>query len=110
MGIYGVMSYSVEQRAHEMGIRSALGANRRHNLNLVLMQALRMTLAGLAAGVAGAFGLTRLLNSQLFGVKAADPLTLIAVPLILLVVALAAACVPARRASRLDPLTALRHE
>jgi ABC-type antimicrobial peptide transport system permease subunit len=108
MGIYGVMSYSVEQRAHEMGIRTALGASRRDNLNLVLMQALRMTLAGLAAGLAAAFGLTRLLSSQLFGVKPADPLTFVAVPLILLVVALAAACVPAMRASRADPLAALR--
>jgi putative ABC transport system permease protein len=110
VGIYGVMSYSVEQRTHEIGIRAALGANRRDTLNLVLLQALRMTVAGLAAGVAAAFGLTRLLSAQLFGVKPWDPLTFTAVPLILLVVALAAACIPALRASRVDPLVALRHE
>ena len=110
MGIYGVMSYSVEQRTHEIGIRTALGASRRDTLNLVLFQALRMTVAGLAVGVAAAFGLTRLLNAQLFGVKPSDPLTFIAVPAILLVVALVAACIPALRASRVDPLVALRHE
>jgi ABC-type antimicrobial peptide transport system permease subunit len=110
MGIYGVMSYSVEQRTHEIGIRTALGANRRDTLSLVLFQALRMTVAGLAVGVAAAFGLTRLLNAQLFGVKPSDPLTFIAVPVILLAVALAAACIPALRASRVDPLVALRHE
>jgi hypothetical protein len=110
VGIYGVMSYSVEQRTREIGIRAALGASRRDTLNLVLLQALRMTLAGIAAGVAASFGLTRLLSAQLFGVKPADPLTFTAVPLILLVVALAAACIPALRASRVDPLVALRHE
>jgi putative ABC transport system permease protein len=110
MGIYGVMSYTVEQRTHEIGIRTALGATRRDTLNLVLCQALRITVAGLAIGVAAAFGLTRLLNAQLFGVKPSDPLTFIAAPLILLLVALPAACVPALRASRVDPLVALRHE
>lgn len=110
VGIYGVMSYSVEQRTHEIGIRAALGANRGDTLNLVLRQALRITVAGLAAGVAASFGLTRLLSAQLFGVKPSDPLTFIAVPLILLVVALAAAFIPALRASRVDPLVALRHE
>ena len=110
MGIYGVMSCSVEQRTHEIGIRAALGANRRDTLNLVLVQAMRMTVAGLAAGIAASFGLTRLLRAQLFGVKPSDLLTLTAVPLILLVVALAAACIPALRASRVDPLVALRHE
>ena len=110
VGIYGVMSYSVEQRTHELGIRAALGANRRDTLHLVLLQALRMTVAGVAAGVAAALGLTRLLSAQLFGVQPSDPLTFTAVPLILLVVALAAACIPALRASRVDPLVALRHE
>jgi ABC-type antimicrobial peptide transport system permease subunit len=104
------MSCSVEQRTHEIGIRAALGANRRDTLNLVLVQAMRMTVAGLAAGIAASFGLTRLLRAQLFGVKPSDLLTLTAVPLILLVVALAAACIPALRASRVDPLVALRHE
>lgn len=110
VGIYGVMSYSVEQHTHEIGIRTALGANRRDTLSLVLFQALRMTLAGLAVGILAAFWLTRLLNSQLFGVKASDPVTFAAVPLILLVAAVAAAYIPALRASRVDPLIALRHE
>jgi predicted permease len=110
MGIYGVMSYSVEQRTHEISIRAALGATRRDTLSLVLFQALRITVAGLAFGVAAAFGLTRLLNAQLFGVKPSDPLTFTAAPLILLLVALAAACIPALRASRVDPMVALRHE
>jgi predicted permease len=110
VGIYGVMSYSVEQRTHEIGIRAALGANRRDTLRLVQLQALRMTLAGVGVGVAASFGLTRLLRAQLFGVKPSDPLTFIAVPVILLAVALAAAYVPALRATRIDPLTALRHE
>jgi ABC-type antimicrobial peptide transport system permease subunit len=104
------MSYSVEQRTHEIGIRAALGATRRDTLSLVLFQALRITVAGLAFGVAAAFGLTRLLNAQLFGVKPSDPLTFTAAPLILLLVALAAACIPALRASRVDPMVALRHE
>jgi putative ABC transport system permease protein len=110
VGIYGVMSYSVEQRTHEIGIRSALGANRRDTLSLVLVHALRMTIAGIAAGIAASFGLTRLLSAQLFGVRPSDPLTFTAVPLILLAVALAASWIPALRASRLDPLAALRHE
>ena len=95
---------------HEIGIRAALGANRRDTLSLVLVQALRMALVGVAAGVAASFGLTRLLTAQLFGVKPSDPLTFAAVPLILLAVALAAAYIPALRASRVDPLVALRHE
>jgi predicted permease len=110
VGIYGVMSYSVEQRTHEIGIRAAMGASRRDTLNLVLLHALRMAMAGIAAGIAASFGLTRLLSAQLFGVKPSDPLTFATVPLILLAVALAAAWMPALRASRLDPLTALRHE
>ena len=104
------MSYSVEQRTHEIGIRTALGATRRATLNLVLFQAVRITVAGLAVGIAAAFGLTRLLSAQLFGVTPSDPLTFSTAPLILLLVALAAACIPALRASRVDPLVALRHE
>lgn len=110
IGIYGVMSYSVEQRTHEIGIRAALGANRRDTLTFVLLQALRMAAGGIAAGIAASFGLTRLLSAQLFGVKPSDPLTFAAAPIILLAVALAAACIPALRASRVDPLIALRHE
>jgi putative ABC transport system permease protein len=110
VGIYGVMTYSVEQRTHEIGIRAALGANRRDTLSLVLLQALRMTIAGVGIGIAAAFGLMRVLSAQLFNVKPSDPLTFVSVPLILLAVALVAACLPALRATRIDPLTALRHE
>ena len=110
VGIYGVTSYSVEQRTHEFGIRTALGANRGSILTLVLVQVLRLTLAGIAAGVAASFALTRFLSAEVFEVNPRDPLTFAAVPLILLGVALAAACLPARRVSRLDPLVALRHD
>ena len=110
VGIYGVMSYSVQQRTQEIGIRTALGANPRDTVRLVLKQALGMVLAGIAAGVAASFGLTRLLAAELFGVKPADPLTFAGAPLILILIAVAAALLPARRASRIDPLVALRHE
>lgn len=110
VGIFGVMAYSVERRTHELGVRAALGANRRNILNFVLLQALRIALIGVGAGIAAAFGLTRLLSTQLFGVKASDPVTFAAAPIILLVVAVAAAALPALRATRVDPLTALRHD
>jgi putative ABC transport system permease protein len=110
VGIYGVMSYNVEQRTHEIGIRSALGASRRDTVILLVVQALRMTLTGVAAGMAASFGLTRLLRTQLFGVEPSDPLTFAVVPLILLAVAMAAVYVPTLRAARIDPLIALRHE
>lgn len=110
VGIYGVMAYTVEQRTQEIGIRAALGANPTDTLWLVLRQALRMSLAGVAAGIVAAFALTRLPAAQLFGVKPSDPLTFVAVAVILLAVAAAAAYVPAKRASHVDPLAALRHE
>ena len=110
VGIYGVMSYSVEQRTLEIGIRAAMGANRRDLLTLVLGQASRMTLTGVAAGIIASLGLTRFMKSQLFGVTSSDPLTFLIVPLILLAIALAAACIPALRAIHVDPLVALRHE
>jgi putative ABC transport system permease protein len=110
VGIYGVMSYSVEQRTHEIGIRAALGANRREALSLILRQALLVATAGIAVGVIAAIGLTDLLRAQLFSVKPTDPLTFIAVPLILLLLAVASAAIPAIRATRVDPITALRHE
>lgn len=110
VGIYGVTSYSVEQRTQEIGIRAALGAQPREILRLVLSEAFRMTLTGIVAGLAAAFALTRLLSAQLFGVRPTDPATFIAVPAILLVVSLAAAWIPARRAMRVDPMAALRHE
>jgi putative ABC transport system permease protein len=110
VGIYGVMSYSVEQRNREIGIRAVLGANRGEIIRLVLIQALRMTLIGVAIGIAASLGLTRLLSAQLFGVKPSDPVTYIAVPSILLATAIAAAVVPAWRAIRVDPMVALRNE
>jgi predicted permease len=110
VGIYGVTSYAVEQRTHEIGIRTALGANRSDTLQLILVQALRIAIVGVAAGVAGAGLLTRLLAAQLFAVRPLDPLTFIIVPVILVATALAAAYVPALRAARVDPMMALRHE
>jgi predicted permease len=110
VGIYGVMSYTVAQRSREIGIRAALGANRGEIIRLVLLQALRMTLLGVAIGLAASLGLTRLLSAQLFGVKPSDPLTYIAVPSILMAAAIAAALVPACRAMRVDPMVALRNE
>ena len=109
-GIYGVMAYSVEQRTREIGVRAALGAGRGDILRLVLRESLRVAIAGVAVGIAGAFGLTRLLSAELFEVTATDPLTFLTVPGILLAVALAAAYVPARRAMRVDPMVALRYE
>ena len=110
VGIYGVMSYTVAQRSREIGIRAALGANRGEIIRLVVFQALRMTLVGVAIGVAASLGLTRLLSAQLFGVKPSDPLTYITVPAILMAAAIAAALVPACRAMRVDPMVALRNE
>jgi predicted permease len=109
VGIYGVMSYSVEQRRHEIGVRAALGANPGDTLRLVLRHALRISLAGVAVGIAASSGLTQLLKAQLFGVKPLDPVTFVTVPLVLMMVALVAAAVPALRASRVDPMVALRH-
>ncbi len=109
-GIYGVVSYSVTQRTHEIGVRVALGAGAREVLALVLAQALRLAALGLALGLAAAFALTRLLAALLFGVSPKDPLTFVLISLLLGVVALAAAWLPARRAAGLDPLRALRCE
>jgi predicted permease len=110
IGIYGLISYFAFQRTHEFGIRLALGARPRDILNLVVGQGLRFALIGVVIGIAGAFGLTRFLSSQLYGVKPADPLTFIAVALMLLGVALLACYIPARRASRVGPMVALRYE
>jgi putative ABC transport system permease protein len=110
VGIYGVMSYSVEQRTHEIAIRTALGAERRDTLSLVLIEASRMAVVGIVAGLTASAALTRLLTAQLFSVRPLDPLTFVIVPVILLAIAVAAAYVPAWRATRVDPMTALRHE
>jgi putative ABC transport system permease protein len=110
LGIYGLISYSVEQSTHDMGVRMALGAGRGEILRLVVMQAMRLTLGGLVLGLGGALALTRLLSSLLFQVTPTDPLTLAAVSALLAAVALLAGLIPALRASRLDPMAALRVE
>jgi putative ABC transport system permease protein len=110
IGIYGLMAYSVEQRTQELGIRMALGAQARNVRNLVILQGMRLAIIGVCLGVAAAFGLTRQLATLLFGVKAIDPLVFVAVPLILTAVALFAVWIPARRATLVDPVDALRYE
>ncbi len=108
VGIYGVMSYSVARRTQEIGIRVSLGATRRDVLTMVVRQAMALVLMGAAVGLAGALMLARLMSGMLYGVRPADPLTFAAVALLLALVALAAAAIPALRATRIDPLVALR--
>ena len=110
IGIYGVLAYAVTQRTRELGIRIALGADATSLVRMVSMHGLGLALAGLAFGVAGALGTTRFLDSMLFGVTSRDPLTLCAVVVLFSVTALVASYVPARRATRVDPLTSLRAE
>jgi len=109
-GVFGVISYSVSCRTHEFGIRIALGATRREILRLVMREGLCLTLAGAVAGIAAALALTRLISSLLYGVRATDPATFVALPLLLTGTALLAAYLPARRATRVDPIVSLRHE
>jgi predicted permease len=110
VGIYGVMSYSVQQRAHEMGIRMALGASRANVLQLVLGQCLSLTLVGVALGLAGSLIMAGLISSLLYHVKSRDPVTFALVALVLTVVALMASYLPARRATKVDPVVSLRYE
>ena len=110
IGIYGVLSYSVSQRTREIGIRMALGATRGSVLRFVLGQGAAITAAGLAAGVGGSLGCMHLIRDLLFGVTPTDLTTYIAVPLVLFAVALGATVIPARRATKVDPVVALRYE
>ena len=110
VGIYGVISYLVGQRTHEIGVRVALGAQHSDVLRLVIGQGVGMALIGVGIGLGAALGLTRLMANQLFGISAHDPLTFAAVAVLLILVAAAACFLPARRAMRVDPIAALRCE
>jgi predicted permease len=110
IGIYGLIAYAVTERTHEIGVRLALGAQRRDVMAMIVAQGMAMTAAGTAAGIVSALLVTRLMSSLLFGVSTVDPITFTAIPVLLAAVAFVACYVPARRATRVDPLVALRTE
>jgi putative ABC transport system permease protein len=110
VGVYGVIAYSVTRRTHEIGVRLALGAHPGNVLWMVVREGLRMAFTGLAIGLAGALSLTRVLRSFLYGVTATDLATFVSVCLVLTAAAFLASYIPARRATRVDPIMALRHE
>jgi putative ABC transport system permease protein len=110
VGIYGVVSYSVRQRTHELGIRMALGAQTGDVLKLILTEGLRLVLLGTLIGLLTAFALTRWMETLLFGVRPNDPLTFVVIALVLTLAALLACWIPARRATKVDPMVALRYE
>ena len=110
IGLYGLLSYEVACRTRELGIRVALGAQHRDLSRLVIRQGILLALIGAAIGIAAAVGVTRFMASMLFGIKATDPATFIGVAIMLVVVALAACYIPARRAMKVDPMVALRYE
>jgi ABC-type antimicrobial peptide transport system permease subunit len=110
VGLYGVLAYVVAERTREIGVRMALGAQRRDVLKLIVGQGIVLAVIGIVVGLALAFTVTRLLASQLYGLSATDPVTFIGVSIFLLSVSFIACYLPARRATRIDPLAALRHE
>jgi len=110
VGLLGVMSYSVAQRTHEIGVRVAIGAEKADILRLVLKEGMGITVLGMGIGLVGTLAVSSILKSQLYGVSAKDPLTFLGVIFLLALVALAACYIPARRAARVDPMVALRYE